>query len=63
MMVLRQLRVSARPAIALFAAILAVKLALLAFDPSVRLFVGDSASYAHAGLAGWVQRDRSYLYG
>jgi hypothetical protein len=63
MMVLRQLRVSARPAIALFAAILAVKLALLAFDPTVRLFFGDSASYIHSALTGWVPPDRSYLYG
>jgi len=52
-----------RPALALFAAILAVKLALLVFDPTVRLFFGDSASYIHSALTGWVPPDRSYLYG
>lgn len=56
-------RVSLRNVAVLFAAMLAAKLALLAFDPTVRLFFGDSASYIHSALTGWVPPDRSYLYG
>lgn len=52
-----------RQAAVLFAVVAAVKLALLAFDPTVRLFFGDSASYIHSALTGWVPPDRSYLYG
>jgi hypothetical protein len=53
----------AQPALVLFVAILVAKLALLAYDPTVRLFFGDSASYIHSALTGWVPPDRSYLYG
>ncbi len=53
----------AHPALVLFVAILVAKLALLAYDPTVRLFFGDSASYIHSALTGWVPPDRSYLYG
>ncbi len=56
-------RARLRHAVAIFAAILAVKFALLAFDPTVRLFFGDSASYIHSALTGWVPPDRSYFYG
>src|SRR5690348_5101557 len=52
-----------RQAAVLFAVVAAVKLALLAFDPTVRLFFGDSASYIHSALTGWVPPDRSYIYG
>lgn len=53
----------AHPTLAVFAAILVVKFTLLAFDPTARLFFGDSASYIHSALTGWVPPDRSYLYG
>ncbi|HST28762.1 MAG TPA: hypothetical protein VLK26_10385, partial [Rudaea sp.] len=53
----------AHPVLTLFSSILVVKLALLGFDPTVRLFFGDSASYIHSALTGWVPPDRSYLYG
>lgn len=56
-------RTHTRHAAIVFAAILTIKLALLAFDPTVRLFFGDSASYIHSALTGWVPPDRSYLYG
>lgn len=32
-------------------------------DSTVRLFLGDSASYLHSALTGWVPDDRSFLYG
>lgn len=47
---------------ALATALVAVKLALLALDPQVRFFFGDSASYVHAALTGWVPPDRSPTY-
>lgn len=47
----------------MIALLLAVKLVLLAFDAEVRLFFGDSASYLHSALTGWIPPDRSFLYG
>jgi hypothetical protein len=52
-----------RPALWLvFFAVLAVKLLLLAVDPHVRLFMGDSASYLFSAETDWVPPDRSYIY-
>ncbi|MFO1516257.1 MAG: glycosyltransferase family 39 protein [Lysobacterales bacterium] len=47
----------------LAAALCALKLALLGVDPTVRYFLGDSASYLHSALTGWIPPDRSFLYG
>jgi hypothetical protein len=48
---------------ALAAAVLALKLLGLVLDPQPQFFMGDSASYVHTALTGWVPPDRSYLYG
>ncbi|MBX3726578.1 MAG: hypothetical protein KF823_11760 [Xanthomonadales bacterium] len=48
--------------IALAVAVLLTKLAVLALDPEVRFFFGDSGSYVHAALTGWVPPDRSPTY-
>lgn len=45
------------------AALLGTKLALLLGDPTLRLFMGDSASYLHSALTGWMPPDRSFTYG
>jgi hypothetical protein len=42
---------------------LALNFVLLAFDPLPKLFMGDSASYLHTALSGWIPPDRSFLYG
>lgn len=47
---------------ALAAAVVLAKLAVLAIDPEIRFFFGDSASYVHAALTGWVPPDRSPTY-
>jgi hypothetical protein len=39
------------------------KLIFLAADPQIRIFLGDSASYAWTALSGWIPPDRSYSYG
>lgn len=52
-----------RETLALAAALAALKLALLAFDPTLRFFLGDSASYLHSALTGWIPPDRSFVYG
>lgn len=44
-------------------AVLAIKLGWLAADTWMRLFLGDSGSYLHSALTGWVPEDRSFLYG
>jgi hypothetical protein len=44
-------------------AVLAVKLGIFVCDHEPRLFLGDSASYLHSALSGWVPPDRSFLYG
>lgn len=44
-------------------AVLAIKLAGVWGDPALRLFMGDSASYLHSALTGWVPPDRSFTYG
>lgn len=54
------------PARAIFAgltALLAIKLIWLLGDPTLRLFMGDSASYLHSALTGWMPPDRSFTYG
>ncbi len=48
---------------ALAAALLALKMLGLVLDPQPQFFMGDSASYLHTALTGWVPPDRSYLYG
>jgi len=45
------------------ALVLAIKLLLLWFDPTPKLFMGDSWSYIWTALTGWIPRDRSYFYG
>jgi hypothetical protein len=40
-----------------------IKLAGLAVDPALRFFLGDSGSYLHTALTGWIPPDRSFLYG
>jgi hypothetical protein len=47
----------------LAAGILAVKFVGLVLDPQPQFFMGDSASYLHTALTGWVPPDRSYAYG
>lgn len=41
----------------------ALKLGLIVFDPTQRFFLGDSESYLHTALTGWIPPDRSFLYG
>lgn len=48
---------------AMAAAVLALKLVGLVSDPQPQFFMGDSASYVHSALTGWIPPDRSYLYG
>lgn len=48
---------------ALAGSLLALKVAGLALDPQPQFFMGDSASYVHTALTGWVPPDRSYWYG
>lgn len=43
--------------------VLALKAIGLLLDPQPQFFMGDSASYVHSALTGWVPADRSYLYG
>lgn len=40
-----------------------IKLGLILIDPTVRFFLGDSESYLHSALSGWIPPDRSFLYG
>lgn len=44
-------------------ALVALKLGLIALDPTQRFFLGDSESYLHSALTGWIPPDRSFLYG
>jgi Dolichyl-phosphate-mannose-protein mannosyltransferase len=44
-------------------ALTAIKLVAGLADPTLRFFLGDSESYLHSALTGWVPPDRSYLYG
>jgi hypothetical protein len=49
---------------AILAAVLVLlKVTVLIFDPTVRLFFGDSASYLHSAMTGWIPPDRSFVYG
>jgi hypothetical protein len=43
-------------------AVLLAKLAVLAIDPNLRVFMGDSASYLHAALISAPPPDRSFTY-
>lgn len=40
-----------------------LKAALLAYDPTIRFFFGDSASYLYTAFTGWIPPDRSFIYG
>jgi hypothetical protein len=42
---------------------LGVKSIFLIADPNPQFFLGDSASYLHTALTGWIPLDRSYFYG
>ncbi|GMV31181.1 MAG: hypothetical protein AMXMBFR59_33060 [Rhodanobacteraceae bacterium] len=44
-------------------ALVAIKLCLVLVDPTQRFFLGDSESYLHSALTGWVPPDRSFIYG
>lgn len=44
------------------ALVVAAKLAWIALDPTLRVFMGDSASYLHAADTGVPPTDRSYVY-
>ena len=52
-----------RFALATLAIVATLKLAGLAVDPALRFFFGDSGSYFHTALTGWIPPDRSFLYG
>jgi len=43
--------------------LVALKLAVMLADPTQRFFLGDSESYLHSALTGWIPPDRSFLYG
>ncbi|TDR39965.1 hypothetical protein DFR29_11416 [Tahibacter aquaticus] len=47
----------------LAAVLVTIKLVLALFDPTMRFFLGDSESYLHTALTGWIPPDRSFLYG
>lgn len=46
----------------LISLLLLVKVILIFFDPNIRLFMGDSASYLHSAVTGWRPPDRSITY-
>ena len=46
----------------LIAGLIGIKGLSLLLDPTVRLFMGDSASYLHSAFADWIPQDRSYTY-
>jgi hypothetical protein len=48
--------------IGLLALLVAIKALVLLADPTVRYFLGDSATYIHAALVGEPPPDRSYTY-
>lgn len=43
-------------------AVVAIKLAWIAADPTLRVFLGDSASYLHSAMSGDPPLDRSFVY-
>lgn len=49
--------------LALLVALVAVKLAWLLGDHSLRFFMGDSAAYFNTAITGWGPPDRSFTYG
>jgi hypothetical protein len=52
-----------RASLVCLALVLALKALVLAIDPQARIFLGDSGSYFHTALTGWIPPDRSFLYG
>ncbi len=60
---LRWSLVARHPWSATFLVALMFKMSLLLIDAGPRLFLGDSASYIHTALTGWIPEDRSFLYG
>jgi hypothetical protein len=46
----------------LLALLLLVKCGLLVVDPTLRYFMGDSGTYLHSALTGWIPPDRSFTY-
>jgi hypothetical protein len=53
----------ARGALLCLLILLVLKLLAYALDPTARVFLGDSGSYFHTALTGWIPPDRSFLYG
>lgn len=49
-------------ALAVFLVVGALKIVALAIDPTIRLFMGDSASYLNAAVDNWLPSDRSFVY-
>ena len=47
----------------ILAADIFIKTAILFVDSNPRLFIGDSLSYLHTSLSGWIPPDRSFVYG
>ncbi|MPY87362.1 MAG: hypothetical protein GEU99_05525 [Luteitalea sp.] len=43
-------------------AVVALKVAALAIDPTIRLFLGDSAAYLNAAADNWLPPERSFVY-
>jgi hypothetical protein len=43
--------------------VLLAKCLLLVVDPNLRFFMGDSGTYLHTAITGWIPPDRSFLYG
>ncbi|HJU40616.1 MAG TPA: hypothetical protein VJ724_13680 [Tahibacter sp.] len=48
--------------LALAGLLIALKLVVGLADPTVRFFLGDSESYLHSALTGWMPPDRSFVY-
>jgi hypothetical protein len=46
----------------LAAVLAALKLVIGVADPTVRFFLGDSESYLHSAITGWIPPDRSFVY-
>ena len=46
----------------LITSLILIKGMWLLLDPTVRLFMGDSASYLHSAYSDWIPQDRSYTY-
>lgn len=55
-------RIAAREIVLLVVALAMVKLLALAIDAEPRFFLGDSGSYLHSAITGWIPPDRSFTY-